>query len=108
MFEFITPKELAKQIPLKTFTIIDVRSKSSFDRKHIKTAINIEKEIFQNKKLNLTGDVVIHCQLSLVRGPFCASHLEKKYSGKVYLLTGGFKGWEGLYGHCKDLNEQLK
>jgi rhodanese-related sulfurtransferase len=103
-FSFIKPAQLAQQLASNKFTIIDVRENDSYRKAHIKGALNVTSQEFKEKKLQLNGDVVIHCQLSLIRGPSCAQFLDSYYEdGKVYLLDGGFKSWSLLYG--KDPNK---
>nr|KAJ3422600.1 hypothetical protein HK105_007332 [Polyrhizophydium stewartii] len=53
--------------------------------------------------------LLVHCQLSLIRGPKAAAHLERLIDAErglllpVAVLEGGFKGWAGLYGNRNDL-----
>ncbi|KAI8893256.1 hypothetical protein BC833DRAFT_608993 [Globomyces pollinis-pini] len=105
------------------YLILDVREKSYYDQLHIKGAINIEsQEIMKWNDLSLltpylkdVNQLVLHCQLSLIRSPACALKIInltklKKDLGpmRIGLLTGGFKRWESLYGTNTDLCEGTK
>jgi rhodanese-related sulfurtransferase len=81
---------------------------------HISTARNIDsKEFLELKEFDPKGfkEIVVHCQLSLIRGPASANHLDsllkkQKIDAQVYLLDGGFKGWSGLFGSDPSLTEK--
>ena len=112
------------------FAIIDVRSPKEFAQRHIRGAkslplVNLSTlsslsalesrlrdiDVLPNvpeKEFKLDR-LVIHCRLSLVRGPDAVAHI-CRLLGKdptlaslwekteICLLEGGFKGWERLYG----------
>jgi rhodanese-related sulfurtransferase len=92
--------------------VIDVREADQFNRLHISTAKNIDsKEFLKLKGFDTEGfkEIVVHCQLSLIRGPTSVNHLDsllKKQKSNVtlYLLDGGFKGWSRLYGADLELS----
>jgi rhodanese-related sulfurtransferase len=138
-FGFLKPETLSRALldGSSKFAILDVRSPREFSRGHILGAKNLSSElILKSSSLPLLhsrlsdtaglllGDrdgLVIHCRLSLIRGPDSASHLcrlidshqkthlssHSKDSGDplswydsdrpIYLLEGGFKAWERLY-----------
>lgn len=140
-FAFVTPEALSRALLPDTmgFTqkmaILDVRSKKEFDRGHILGARNIPSDVLTkipsladlHARLQETGfepipdwmGLVIHCRLSLVRGPDSATHICRLVDRAasvsalkdmhqreiialwtrlpVFLLEGGFKSWERLY-----------
>jgi len=84
----------------------------------LKRSINIEsKRILASESIESLslikeerGDfppplVVVHCQLSLIRGPSCAVHLEKLIKSnsdwknvQIKVMEGGYKGWSSNSG----------
>ena len=106
-FSIIKSSELLADLKLKKTLVIDVREPDMFAKGHVPGAVNFDSKsilVMKNSKellegLPLTDSITIHCQLSLIRGPTCANHLEHliKKNGKkitVRLLDGGFKGWQ--------------
>ncbi|KAJ3305436.1 hypothetical protein HDV03_001530 [Kappamyces sp. JEL0829] len=97
----------------QTGVVVDVREQKMYDKLHVKGAINYDSKQFLAEKdldriwsrlgLASGSKVTFHCQLSLIRGPSCATHLENLLrwdpSGRgkhveIRVLEGGFKGWE--------------
>ncbi|KAJ3366532.1 hypothetical protein HDU91_001814 [Kappamyces sp. JEL0680] len=88
----------------QTGVVVDVREQKMYDKLHVKGAINYDsKQFLAEKDLDRICKVTFHCQLSLIRGPSCATHLENLLrwdpSGRgklveIRVLEGGFKGWE--------------
>jgi rhodanese-related sulfurtransferase len=112
-FQFLKPESLALKLKHQNpnLLIIDVREAHMFEKQHIRSAVNIDSK----RLLDMTNfdtkqysTIVVHCQLSLIRGPSCALHIEKLVRNedtKVVLLDGGFKSWSNLYGNDQDLTE---
>lgn len=64
--------------------------------------------------------VIVHCALSQVRGPACARRLNERLAvvavaggdgsapapPRIAVLTGGFDGWEAVYGKDGAVTEQ--
>lgn len=122
-----------------TFAIVDVRSPREFAQGHIRGAKNLPLANLSSllsvsaldarlrdlgvlttvsKKETNLDRLIIHCRLSLVRGPEAAAHvcrlLDKGVPPKlastwtkteICLLEGGFKGWERMYGSDPRLYE---
>jgi rhodanese-related sulfurtransferase len=119
-FQFIKPENLAKKIQKKyrsltsePILIIDVREPHQFQKSHISGARNIEsKEFLALKSFDPLQykEIVLHCQLSLIRGPASANHLDSllrrqgRKDVQVLLLDGGFKGWSNLFADQPDLS----
>lgn len=116
-FVRIVPTQLADMLRFKSETrplIIDVRG-SEYKDGHIASAANHPEPDFHDdaqvdalvEKYKNEETIVFHCQMSQVRGPFCAkrfasrlevllANAEKK--PRVQVLTGGYK----------DFSEQFK
>ncbi|ORY42187.1 Rhodanese-like protein, partial [Rhizoclosmatium globosum] len=90
----------------KDFLVVDVRGNSDFAEGHVKGAENIPvDQIEQDAKafesrLTSPKKLVFHCQLS--QGVGAAEGQE------VYVLQGGFTGWEEKFGKDALFTEEKK
>eukprot|EP01023_Acetabularia_acetabulum_P041026 TRINITY_DN3985_c0_g1_i5.p2 TRINITY_DN3985_c0_g1~~TRINITY_DN3985_c0_g1_i5.p2 ORF type:complete len:127 (-),score=18.22 TRINITY_DN3985_c0_g1_i5:195-575(-) len=119
--EYIRAEQLANLLlgPGKNKTVvIDVRSHDFNDVGHIKGCLNIPSDDFGDdddvddliqKHFNDIEKVIVHCQFSKQRGPFCAQRLSSRLRAgerafpDVYVLKGGFQE----FGYKYLDNEQL-
>ncbi|KAJ3288316.1 hypothetical protein HDU79_004962 [Rhizoclosmatium sp. JEL0117] len=102
----------------KDFLVVDVRGNSDFAEGHVKGAENIPvDQIEQDAKafesrLTSPKKLIFHCQLSQVRGPKAANaYLEGVGAAEgqeVYVLKGGFTGWEEKFGKDALFTEEKK
>jgi rhodanese-related sulfurtransferase len=113
-FGFISAESVAYKLKHKPeqLLVLDVREPEMYGKGHLKRSINIEsKRILASESIDSLhliqegGNVpppllVVHCQLSLIRGPSCAAHLEKLIKAKpewkqvqIKVMEGGYKGW---------------
>jgi rhodanese-related sulfurtransferase len=85
------------------FTIIDARFKYEYDGGHIDSAININAETEIFKLIPKNRIIIIHCELSSIRGPNLAKRLRNldrsineypilKYP-EIYILEGGYRNF---------------
>ena len=76
--------------------LIDVRTKSEYDKGHIKNAINISYFAgnFRKKTANFPKDKIIfmYCQTQH-RSPFTSKIMKKEGFSKIIDLSGGFVQW---------------
>mmetsp|Transcript_27055 Transcript_27055/g.59147 ORF Transcript_27055/g.59147 Transcript_27055/m.59147 type:complete len:138 (+) Transcript_27055:89-502(+) len=110
---WVKPEYVAEALKEKQdITVIDVREPDEFKEGHINGAINISSKVFADvEQLDKTaldavkqakGEVVMHCMLSLKRGPTAASHLvarlkELGLEHKVSVLEGGIASFAKQY-----------
>ena len=102
-FSILQKARVKHLLSTRQAVILDVRDQNEFQKSHLKNAISIPLQSLLKDfstlddlaSLKITdGDwVLVHCQLSLIRGPQAAAHLDrimgKKF--KVGLIEGGFK-----------------
>ncbi|KAJ3279699.1 hypothetical protein HK104_001230 [Borealophlyctis nickersoniae] len=129
---YIEPHELApllrdkSMVPRKDYVIIDVRG-DDFANGNIPTAINIPSELFLDRpaayveRFRDVPKIIFHCALSQVRGPKCATRYYAAFmeglqeteqkeglaTQQVYILRGGFDGWQRMYRKEADLVEKF-
>lgn len=78
----------------------------------IKGSIHIPSRLFASRMDELlsyppNAKFVFHCMRSERRGPRCARAFASKSHGEVYLLRGGLKLWNELYGTDPELMEGI-
>ena len=110
--KFLQPLELLSKF--QSFSILDVRSLSEYQKSHILNAFHFPFDFVKEAQcrdilhaldsLSLKQQIVIHCRLSLIRGPDsyqklldCTKYDQIWKSTQFYLLEGGFKAWETKY-----------
>ncbi|MFB5763651.1 rhodanese-like domain-containing protein [Paenibacillus medicaginis] len=91
----LTCNELQEKLNKReSVKIIDVRAARSFERGHIKGAINIPYSSWsKTPKLSAEEEVVVICYVGMI-SPKAAERLTHSHS-KVYNFKGGMAQWQG-------------
>lgn len=100
--DYIEPRQLVELV--EPHIVIDVRKPEEYEKKHIRGAINIPYNTFSDNLKNIAEkycgkvDIIIHCEFSEVRGPYCAKLL-KMYTNncKIRVLKGGYNNFSKKY-----------
>ena len=90
--KIITPENLKSNI--SQYVVLDVRSKSQYDKEHIEGAMNIPLEELRERleELPRIKKIVVHCNKGTTGN--AAQNILINNGFEVYNLSGGFKNYK--------------
>ena len=96
-FEVIKSSDMDKYVNNKKYLIIDVREASSYEKKHIESAINIPFEKLERDYNKMPKDLilVLYCERGGSSMLAAKELFDRGYIVKA--LMGGIKGYNGKY-----------